>query len=136
MKLRYDEDPLDMAEKIIVKVTRLRRTPKGFKEIGSLQSEWREPDPGIASEKYAEIWNWMFENCPKRNEAPNDRKLSDGGAGRGTCPACGKVEAVEAGAVTCGAVRCSAWFGDVGFIVLNARSQRMDLQSSLGPMAC
>ncbi len=42
---------------------------------------------------------------------PNDPKLSDRGARRGTCMAGGKA-AVEAGAVTCGAVRCSAWLGD------------------------
>ena len=39
-----------------------------------------------------------------------DPKLSDRGARRGTCTVGGKV-AVEAGAVTHGAVRCSAWLG-------------------------
>ena len=39
---------------------------------------------------------------------PNDPKLSDGRVRRGTCMAGGKV-AAEAGAVTHGAVRCSAW---------------------------
>ena len=43
-------------------------------------------------------------------ESPNDPKLSDRGARRGTCMVGGKA-AVEAGAVTCGAVRCSAWLG-------------------------
>ena len=43
----------------------------------------------------------------------NDPKLSDRGARRGTCMVGGKA-AAEAGAVTCGAVRCSAWLGDVG----------------------
>ncbi len=53
-----------------------------------------------------------------------DPKLSDGGVRRGTCMVGGKV-AVEAGAVTHGAVRCSAWLGDVGFIeVCCARSER------------
>ena len=49
---------------------------------------------------------------------PNDPKLSDGGVRRGTCMACGKA-AVEAGAVTHGAVRCSAWLGvaRVAFVV-------------------
>ena len=42
--------------------------------------------------------------------APNDLKLSDSGVRRGTCMVCGKA-AVEAGAVTHGAVRCSAWLG-------------------------
>ena len=45
-------------------------------------------------------------------ETPNDPKLSDGGVRRGTCTAGGKA-AVEAGAVTHGAVRCSAWLGDM-----------------------
>ena len=38
---------------------------------------------------------------------PNDPKLSDRGVRRGTCMVGGKA-AVEAGAVTHGAVRCSA----------------------------
>ena len=42
--------------------------------------------------------------------SPNDPKLSDGGVRRGTCMAGGKA-AAEAGAVTHGAVRCSAWLG-------------------------
>ena len=41
---------------------------------------------------------------------PNDLKLSDGGVRRGTCMVGGKA-AAEAGAVTHGAVRCSAWLG-------------------------
>ena len=40
----------------------------------------------------------------ERVETPNDPKLSDGGAWRGTCMAGGKA-AAEAGAVTHGAVR-------------------------------
>jgi hypothetical protein len=40
----------------------------------------------------------------------NDPKLSDRGVRRGTCMVGGKA-AVEAGAVTHGAVRCSAWLG-------------------------
>ena len=43
-------------------------------------------------------------------ESPNDPKLSDRGVRRGTCMAGGKA-AAEAGAVTHGAVRCSAWLG-------------------------
>ena len=46
----------------------------------------------------------------RREETPNDLKLSDGGVRRGTCMAGGKA-AAEAGAVTHGAVRCSAWLG-------------------------
>ena len=41
---------------------------------------------------------------------PNDPKLSDRGARRGTCVV-GERRRPEAGAVTCGAVRCSAWLG-------------------------
>jgi len=40
-------------------------------------------------------------------ESPNDLKLSDSGVRRGTCMVGGKA-AAEAGAVTHGAVRCSA----------------------------
>ena len=47
-----------------------------------------------------------------RVATPNDPKLSDSGVRRGTCMAGGKA-AVEAGAVTHGAVRCSAWLGRV-----------------------
>jgi hypothetical protein len=43
---------------------------------------------------------------------PNDPKLSDRGARRGGCTVGGKAVA-EAAAVTCGAVRCSAWLGRV-----------------------
>jgi len=43
----------------------------------------------------------------------NDLKLSDSGVRRGTCMVGGKA-AAEAGAVTHGAVRCSAWLNDVG----------------------
>ena len=43
---------------------------------------------------------------------PNDPKLSDSGVRRGTCMVGGKA-AAEAGAVTHGAVRCSAWLGDL-----------------------
>ena len=43
-------------------------------------------------------------------KTPNDPKLSDRGVRRGTCMVGGKA-ATEAGAVTHGAVRCSAWLG-------------------------
>ena len=46
----------------------------------------------------------------RRRATPNDPKLSDGGVRRGTCMVGGKA-AVEAGAVTHGAVRFSAWLG-------------------------
>ena len=46
---------------------------------------------------------------------PNDLKLSERGVRRGTYTVGGKA-AAEAGAVTHGAVRCSAWLGVSGFI--------------------
>jgi len=46
------------------------------------------------------------------SETPNDPKLSDCGGRRGSCMAGGKA-AAEAATVTPGAVRCSAWLGDV-----------------------
>ena len=45
--------------------------------------------------------------------SPNEPKLSDSGVRRGTCMVGGKA-AAEAGAVTHGAVRCSAWLGLIG----------------------
>ena len=53
-------------------------------------------------------WAWVQIALGVRS---NDPKLSDRGVRRGTCMAGGKA-AVEAGAVTHGAVRCSAWLGD------------------------
>ncbi len=50
-----------------------------------------------------------------REETPNDLKLSDSGVRRGTCMVGGKAVA-EAGAVTHGAVRCSAWLGVAAWV--------------------
>ena len=47
----------------------------------------------------------------ERRATANDPKLRDRGVRRGTCVAGGKV-AVEAGLVTHGAVRCSAWLNE------------------------
>ena len=68
-----------------------------------------------------------------RAESPNDLKLSDRGARRGTCMVGGKA-AVEAGAVTCGAVRCSAWLGDGCFIdaLMNERIEEGALDCARG----
>jgi len=52
-------------------------------------------------------------------KSPNDPKLSDRGGRRGTCMVGGKA-AAEAGAVTPGAVRCSAWLG-----VIRAASKKL-----------
>ena len=62
-----------------------------------------------------------FKNIGSREgeETPNDPKLSDSGVRRGTCAEGGKA-AVEAGAVKHGAVRCSAWLGDVGAVMDDA----------------
>ena len=65
----------------------------------------------------------FYSSSHEARATPNDPKLSDRGARRGTCTVGGKA-AVEAGAVTCGAVRCSAWLGDsvvvrlIGFLKL------------------
>ena len=56
----------------------------------------------------------------ERVATPNDPKLSDRGVRRGTCVAGGKA-AAEAGAVTHGAVRCSAWLGDVRLCLRDIR---------------
>jgi hypothetical protein len=53
------------------------------------------------------LWRDVFHT---RSKWPNDPKLSDRGVRRGTCMVGGKA-AAEAGAVTHGAVRCSAWLG-------------------------
>ena len=50
----------------------------------------------------------MNDETKKDVATPNDPKLSDRGVRRGTCMVGGKA-AAEAGAVTHGAVRCSAW---------------------------
>ena len=44
-------------------------------------------------------------------QTANDPKLSERGARRGTCAEGGEGGGQEAGAVTCGTVRCSAWLG-------------------------
>src|SRR4051794_10167755 len=54
---------------------------------------------------------------------PNAPKLSDRGVRRGTCMVGGKA-AAEAGAVTHGAVRCSAWLGDVRCMGISGRARR------------
>jgi len=47
---------------------------------------------------------------------PNDPKLSDARSWRGGC-AVGERRRLEAAAVTAERVRCSAWLGDVWFMV-------------------
>src|SRR5256885_16743742 len=59
-----------------------------------------------------------------RAQSPNDPKLSDRGVRRGTCMVGGKAT-VEAGAVTHGAVRCSAWLGDGSRQFISPHSQRL-----------
>ena len=57
------------------------------------------------SEQMSEVSEHFIVVLPRRRaEAPNDLKLSDSGGRRGTCTVGGKA-AVEAGAVTHGAVR-------------------------------
>jgi hypothetical protein len=71
----------------------------------------------------------VTENLPihgTRAQSPNDLKLSDREARRGTCMVGGKA-AAEAGAVTCGAVRCSAWLGDDRLRFINGSKSRLNL---------
>ena len=65
-------------------------------------------------------------------QLPNDPKLSDRGARRGTCTAGGKA-AAEAGAVTCGAVRCSAWLGRRFFVLFRISESRFEFLNKLLP---
>ena len=71
-----------------------------------------------------------------RVATPNDPKLSDRGARRGTCMVGGKA-AAEAGAVTCGAVRCSAWLGVAAWVesVADWRPKRWLGTGKLPPVA-
>ena len=55
-----------------------------------------------------------FSLVGEASQSPNDPKLSDRGVRRGSCVVGGKA-AAEAATVTHGAVRCSAWLGDVRF---------------------
>ena len=56
----------------------------------------------------------MFSSNKTGDQSPNDPKLSDCGAWHRLCR---KVRGSIAQAVTRGAVRCSAWLGDVGLLV-------------------
>ena len=67
----------------------------------------------------------------KTRATPNDLKLSDSGVRRGTCTVGGKA-AAEAGAVTHGAVRCSAWLGDSGLLEWILRAMCFEGVDSLG----
>ena len=71
-----------------------------------------------------------------RVATPNDLKLSDGGVRRGTCAEGGKA-AAEAGAVTHGAVRCSAWLGVAAWVesVADWRPKRWLGTGKLPPVA-
>ena len=73
---------------------------------------------GHAEDKRPNGDSWR--NVHGRVQRPNDLKLSDRGVRRGTCTAGGKA-AVEAGAVTHGAVRCSAWLNEFATLKRFAR---------------
>ena len=64
-------------------------------------------------------------------ETPNDPKLSDSGVRRGTCMVGGKA-AAEAGAVTHGAVRCSAWLGVAGVRFMRSSVNGLTAKSTRG----
>ena len=90
------------------------RVSKAFGEKGASQSEvGRLPvELPISVEKgnqFVEVIKCGSANvhCGRGEETPNDPKPSDRGVRRGTCMV-GEKAAVEAGAVTHGAVRCSA----------------------------
>ena len=90
----------------VVEMPRYADTPKD----GDEQKGWNEQ-----KQIYEKGLN--AHTCVK---SPNDPKLSDRGVRRGTCTAGGKA-AAEAGAVTHGAVRCSAWLGRVRIGVFRVR---------------
>jgi len=83
---------------------------------------------GRDSAPHAELPLWLRVDMAEAREAVRrvsksvrrhssiDPKLSDGGAWRGSCVVGGKA-AAEAGAVTHGAVRCSAWLALDRFIM-------------------
>ncbi len=60
----------------------------------------------------------------ERRATPNDPKLSDGRGWRGPCMAGGKA-AAEAGAVTATPVRCSAWLGALGNLMIFGKRETM-----------
>ena len=64
--------------------------------------------PNLSRRYSSQVMKKLLFSCCQTDSHINDPKLSDGGVRRGTCMAGGKAEA-EAGAVTHGAVRCSAW---------------------------
>ena len=75
----------------------------------------------------------------KRVETPNDLKLSDSGVRRGTCMVGGKA-AAEAGAVTHGAVRCSAWLGvaviwELSGVVIDKCEESLQLLAAVNGLA-
>ena len=86
---------LDVTETVPSMMREPRRVAIRCPQCGAI---WQDTCHGATHT--ARRWNWYGD---QRHEA-NDLKLSDSGVRRGTCMVGGKV-AVEAGAVTCGAVR-------------------------------
>jgi hypothetical protein len=84
-----------------------RSNADGVKNLAANPDARKKEKGSIKQESFSERFHGT-------RASPNDRKLSDTPERRGTCMVGGKV-AAEAGAVTHGAVRCSAWLGDVGF---------------------
>ena len=85
--------------------------PSCVRDDASIQSGWRRLNS--VPNYYFVSWK-IFHH--EQLATPNDPKLSDCGVRRGTCMVGGKA-AVEAGAVTHGAVRCSAWLGVISLCV-------------------
>ena len=74
------------------------------------EKAWKEAN-AAASRAQLLLGEWAERYSEyKAATSATDPKLSDSGVRRGTCMVGGKV-AVAAGAVTHGAVRCSAWLG-------------------------
>ena len=55
MKLEYDEKPDDMRDKLIITVSKMKRTPKGFRSTASCEMQWRTGNDG-AKQYYAITW--------------------------------------------------------------------------------
>ena len=85
-------------------------------QLGHLLKRFRDALPRVLR---ISIFGFGVTHIGTCADGPNDPKLSDRGVRRGTCTVGGKA-AVEAGAVTHGAVRCSAWLGVARFVIVAA----------------
>ena len=108
--------PLDLSEKALPSIQSLQTAS------GSCRHEGRSS----ATTSLSQILLGLGSACNDGAQSPNDPKLSDGGAWRGSCEGGAQKEATDvkqshdrtgrlrtgiAATVTRGAVRCSAWLG-------------------------